>query len=153
MRKYRSPLLCYFNDWWYFFRANEYSRQYKSIVAPSIYTHAIIDTKDTSILYSGILKDFCLKDGGLEFIYLSNVTKTILNKRKATGELSIEEGESMEIKPDGLMCIPYSRVINLFISFIDLKRVINESERIIEEPADYFENVTLKPNIQQISDN
>jgi hypothetical protein len=128
-RNDRKPsFFAYYNDWWYFFRANEYSRDYARTETPAlVYTHVVVDTKDLSIFYSGFLHDFSLREGTLEFVYLTGVTKTILNKRRVTGEISIDEGDSKIISPSGILCVPYSKITNIYVSFID-PPAISEAE-------------------------
>jgi hypothetical protein len=50
LRRNRKPndLYCYFNNWWYFFRANEYDSAFAFLgrQEPLVYIDALIDTKD-----------------------------------------------------------------------------------------------------------
>jgi hypothetical protein len=137
----RKPdaLFCYFNDWWYFFRANEYSRDFSFLDSGQvlIYTDVIIDTKEATILYSGILVDFVLNDDGLEFIYLNGVSKRLFTSKDSNSNVVINESQSSEIPYSGILCIPYENIINLYIRFAGLDSPINE------DSADDLQNVIV----------
>jgi hypothetical protein len=150
-RNNRRPpeILCYFNDWWYFFRANEYSGEYSYLgdTQALIYADALLDTKDATILYSGILVDFVIKEDSLEFIYLNGLSKKMFNKKNPDGTTSIEEGEGISIQPSsGLMCIPYSKIINLYIRFVAPIETyfINQLEERIDTEPGYLDDINVK---------
>ena len=122
MRRNRKPneLFCYFNSWWYYFRANEYDSSYAYLGKrePLVFVDALVNTADGSILYSGVLRDYVIKNDTLYCIYLGNTTKRLFSQKEENKKVILTEGEGVTIAPGGLFCLPYANLINLHIRFV-----------------------------------
>ncbi len=113
----------YYNDWWYFFKFNEYSSEfdYFGMEKPIIYIDVIVNTNDLTVLYSGMLLDFVLKEQNLEFIYINGVKKRSFTQKDTNEAITLQEGAEFNLGEPGaggMMCIPYSNIINLYIRFV-----------------------------------
>ncbi len=140
-----APGLSYFNNWWYYFRANEYSSRYNYLgnEIPLVYADVLVDVRDTAIMYTGVLQDFVLKDGSLDFIILSNTTKKLITRRVDPGPLELKEGEELLILPEGLLSIAYSNILNLHIRFVSSQVEIDGGN--ISEPEMLHTLQTAEP--------
>ena len=122
LRGSRKPdeLFCYFNTWWYYFRANEYDTAYSYLggTPPLVYVDTLVDTSDASVLYCGVLHDFIIKGDDLHSIYLSNTIKRLFSQKDNLQIIRLKEGEEVKITPSGIFCIPYANIINLHIRFV-----------------------------------
>jgi len=127
VRLNRKPndLYCYFNKWWYYFRANEYDSAYAFLgrQEPLVYIDALVDAKDASVIYSGVLHDFVIKGEDLDSIYLVNTTKRLFSQEEKDGESglprrNLKNGDEVIITPGGLFCLPYAQILNLHIRFV-----------------------------------
>jgi hypothetical protein len=140
LRHNRKPndMYCYFNKWWYIFRENEYHSAYAYLGKrqPWVYIDALIDTKDGSILYSGILRDFTVKENDLDTLYLGNTTKRLFTQQEGSQKRTIKNSDAVTITPGGLLCLPYKQILNLHIRFVfplltteDLEQKTSENEQ------------------------
>lgn len=137
-RRNRKPneMYCYFNKWWYIFRANEYDSAYTYMgkLEPLVFIDALIDTKDGSIIYSGVLRDFAIKDDDLDTIYLGNTTKRLFSQQETSQKRNLKDGDEVIITPGGLFCLPYKHILNLHIRFVSplLSGLENDEELLAE---------------------
>lgn len=138
-RHNRKPndMYSYFNKWWYIFRANEYDSSYAYLGKrePLVFIDALVDTKDGSVIYSGVLNDFAIKENDLDTLYLGNTTKRLFSRQEGTQQRNLKGGDEVIITPDGLLCLPYMQVLNLHIRFVsplptseDLAQKTNEDD-------------------------
>jgi len=120
-RQNRRPndMYCYFNKWWYIFRANEYDSAYTFLgnQEPLVYIDAFVDTKEGNVIYSGMLRDFSIKEDDLDTLYLENATKQLSSLRESVQKRNLKDGEKVPITPNGLLCLPYKQVLNLHVRF------------------------------------
>jgi hypothetical protein len=121
-RRNRKPndMYCYFNRWWYIFRANEYDSAYAYLgkQEPLVFIDALVDTKDGTIIYSGVMLDFSINHDDLDTIYLGNTTKRLFSQQESTQKRNLKDGEEVTITPGGLFCLPYKQILNLHIRFV-----------------------------------
>ncbi len=132
-----NGLFSYYNNWWYLFRANEYDSnlnfdgKYQFVIID-----VLVDVKDSSVLYSGVLKDFTIYNQQLDCIYLLNAEKRLFTSHDNNNYVTLKEGQVQEIFPEdnnGIFCIPYSKIINLHIRFVDLPATNNlDFDRVIQ---------------------
>jgi hypothetical protein len=138
-RRNRKPndMYCYFNRWWYVFRANEYDSAYAYLKnrEPLVFIDVLVDTKDGSVIYSGVLCDFAIKENDLDTLYLGNSTKRLFSQQEGTQKRNLKDGDEVSITPGGLLCLPYKQILNLHIRFVsplakneDLEQKANEDE-------------------------
>ena len=122
LRHNRKPkdMYCYFNKWWYIFRANEYDSAFAYLGKrePLVFIDALVDTKDGSVIYSGVLSDFSIKENDLDTLYLGNTTKRLFSRQEGTQQRNLKSSDQVIITPDGLLCLPYKQVLNLHIRFV-----------------------------------
>lgn len=113
--------LRYYNKWWYYFRAYQYKSEYQYLGAarPTTYINLLVDTKEASVLYEGILMDWVADGETLDRLYISAPTKRLFNKKNGDS-IILTGGRKIEIESDGILCIPYCKVINMHIQFIKL---------------------------------
>ena len=144
-----SKIFSYYSNWWYYFRANEYNREYKSLgyKEPYVYVDVLIDIKDTSILYSGILVDFVTNGEELDRICLERVSKRTFVHKTVEGNIELEEGKEIAIMPKGYLTLSYSKVSNIAIRFVSSEPQIQEDEAV---NIDYLR--TAKPKAQSGND-
>lgn len=128
-----SSLFSYFNNWWYFFRVNEYSRKYQYLgkERPLIRLSALVETKEITIIYTGVLLDFVLKGNELDFIYLDSPTKKGFTRKNESGELEIDEDidEKLIMPEGGILAISYPQIKNMYIRFISLEANVTEKQK------------------------
>lgn len=117
------------NEWHYLFTGEilDFPGQAgKTEDVDMIYVDALVDCGEGSILYSGVLADYILgQNGGLDRIFLSDTRRRYLKKDNGA------ESDYYEM-PGNLFVIPYSKIINLHITYYtvevneDLKQKMNE---------------------------
>lgn len=148
LRRNRKPndLYCYFNNWWYFFRANEYDSAYAFLgrQEPLVYVDALVDTKDASVIYSGVLLDFVIKGDDLEMIYLGNTTKRLFSRQDESDNRDLKDSNEFVITPGGLFCLPYSQMLNLHIRFVSTAPQISVPNKNEDELAEWLRNAVPK---------
>ena len=136
-RRNRKPndMYCYFNKWWYIFRANEYDSAYAYLGKrePLVFIDALVDTKDGSVLYSGVLSDFAIKEDDLDTLYLGNTTKRLFSHQEGTQKRTLRDGDELTITPGGLLCLPYKQILNLHIRFVSPQPTIGDPEQKANE--------------------
>lgn len=139
LRHNRKPndMYCYFNRWWYIFRANEYDSAYAYLGKrePLVLIDALVDTKDGSVIYSGVLSDFAIKENDLDTLYLGSTTKRLFSQQEGMQKRSLNDGDNVTITPEGLLCLPYKQILNMHIRFVsplathdDLPQKVDEEE-------------------------
>ncbi|MEX2231046.1 MAG: hypothetical protein WD824_02710 [Cyclobacteriaceae bacterium] len=85
-----------------------------------VYVDALVDCDEGSVLYSGILADHILsKDGGLDRIYLSYTKRRYLKEND-------KEGMKYYSMPGNLFVIPYSKILNLHITYYSFEDANSE---------------------------
>jgi len=129
-RNDRKPndMVAYFNNWWYFFRANEYSREYEGFGRnrPLVYVDILTDIKDTTVLYNGILHDYVIRDGELETIFLHTSSKSFFIRKNADQSIRFDIESEIPISPSGMFSIPYSKVLNMHVRFVSAEPTEDE---------------------------
>lgn len=112
--------LRYFNKWWYYFNAYKYQASYSYLYneTPNVWVTVLYEGKEASILYEGILFDWVADGEILDRIYLTKGSKRLLGKKNDSGSIDFAELEKIEISPQGVLCIPYSRISNMHIYFM-----------------------------------
>jgi len=121
--------LRYFNKWWYYFNLYKYHSAYAYLrnENPNVFVTVLYEGKDVSILYEGILFDWIADGEVLDRIYLTNASKRLFSKKSDSGEIDFTEEEKKNIEPQGVFCIPYAKISNMHIHFMD-QAISNESE-------------------------
>jgi hypothetical protein len=118
---FTGELLEFSDNWKYknsknFFRKKKTSDSKVENVSISIrYVEVLVQIGNYSIIYSGILEDYGLSksEAGVEFIKLSNVTKSILSLKSKVINKSI-------IIPGDFLIIPFIEIKNLNITYYSL---------------------------------
>lgn len=90
------------------------------------YVDALIDTKDGTIIYSGILNDYVLSnEHGLDRLFLSDVRRRLLindSAEEPEANTVTEEGASNWYPVKGeIMAIPFEHVINLNFTYYTIE--------------------------------
>jgi hypothetical protein len=113
------------NRWWYLF--NGYLNNVTSF--DLVFVDAIVDTKDGTMIYSGVLKEFVCNGEELDRIYLEETTRREFKRRDGiqTGLLVNEPGNTQDI-PGYIFTLPYKQIINLNLRFIILRDDIHEQQ-------------------------
>jgi hypothetical protein len=88
-----------------------------------VFVDVLIETKDESLVYQGILVDYELtKEGGLDCIYLKGVKRTPLSRLKNKFISTQIEQETFAI-PGQVMILPYSTIKNLNFSYYTIETI------------------------------
>jgi hypothetical protein len=133
VRRYRLDLkfnLLRFNNEWYYLLSGETIKT-KPGEVNYVWIDALVETVGGSVLYSGFLVNFNLsRDGGLESIYLTEVTR-----RDLKSDLMDEAKQKQKYHaiPGDIFVVKYTQVVNLNISIYDA--VIEEVNA--QAPADH----------------
>jgi len=119
VRRYRLDLrfnLLRFNNEWYYLLSGETNKT-KPGEVNYVWIDALVETAGGSVLYSGFLVDFNLsRDGGLESIYLTEVTRRYLNSDSSDDAKPKQRYQAI---PGDIFVIKYTQVVNLNISIYD----------------------------------
>ena len=96
---------------------------------------ALVETADGTILYSGIIQDYLLsKQGGLELLYLTQVTRRYFKNYN----LNIDQEDSTKIRnddyyyiPGDFVVLPFKEIKNINISYYSIED--GNSDATVEE--------------------
>ena len=144
----KITLLRFSNEWFYWLtgRILESDEDHKDRNIDLIAIHALAETKENTIVYTGFLHDFVLADAnnGLDRIVLFNASKSVYKKtarssKQVTKQSEAETGEQTEQSEyyerlekrdiaQEYLVIPYSQIRNMTISYIDLVSLIDEPQ-------------------------
>lgn len=144
----RFDLLKFSNEWYYLLSGRVLQRSSNPI--PSVDTeteadliliHALVETKEQSVVYNGFLWEYELTEtnDGLDRIVLFEVSRRDMAKLilpldtddTAKREL-FELTESREIDED-LLILPFTQIKNLTITYVDLRRLTENEQKVIEK--------------------
>lgn len=120
----QNELLRLNNRWWYLF--NGYQSEISHFDLLSI--DAVVDTKDSTIIYFGFLVNFVCNGEDLDRIYLRDAIRREFNsndKGKSDAPVSVSI-------PGETLCIPYRNIINLNLRFLELTDTIETIEGLPE---------------------
>lgn len=124
------PSLSVFNDWYYLLKGKLATDVNLPIVA--VYADALVETKEGSYLYCGLIKDFFLsKDNGLDRVYFEEVYRRKLDKDlKAEAEKETSTAKWLDDRyysmPGEFFIIPYAQIKNLNVRYLYLVEEANE---------------------------
>lgn len=94
----------------------------------------LVDSSSGGIIYSGLLQNYILsKDGGIELINLTNVTRKFLDpKLKEANNISATTLHGPAYRLEGsTFAIPYSSIQNIHITYIS----VEDLEPEVDEPS------------------
>jgi hypothetical protein len=137
--------LRYFNKWWYYFNLHKYHSAYAYLrdENPIVLVSVLYEGRDASILYEGVLFDWIADGEVLDRIYLTNASKRLFSRKSNGGEIDFIEEEKKGIQPSGVFCIPYVKISNMHIHFVNQlisnQQELNNSQ--VEEIAQIGNNI------------
>jgi len=106
------------NRWWYLF--NGYLNDVTSF--DFVFVDVIVDTKDGTMIYSGVLKEFVCNGEELDRIYLEEAARREFKKKdEHRPEALINEPGIAQDIPGNILTLPYKNIINLNCRFIILE--------------------------------
>jgi hypothetical protein len=120
----RYSSLSVFNDWYYLLKGKLASDIELPVVA--VYADALVETKEGSYLYCGLIKDFFLsKDNGLDRLYFKQVYRRKLDiDLKKDSEEEASSSKWLDSRyyemPGEFFVIPYNQIKNLNIRYLYL---------------------------------
>jgi hypothetical protein len=114
--------LRYNNDWYYLLSGrilNFSGWGGSTTVVESVYVDVLVETKEGSVLYCGLLDEFYLSKDGLDRICLSEVYRRRLTDDVATGQPPANRSFDARYykMPGDLFVIPYSQIRNLNLTY------------------------------------
>ncbi|MFB6454229.1 hypothetical protein ACE38W_03075 [Chitinophaga sp. Hz27] len=115
----------YYNNWWYYFCSHEYSSSgtYRIGDSHNVLISILVETKEASIIYEGILYDWITNGESLDRIYLKKAISRI-SSVKALHEAAMpldSQVDNLESDEYGILCIPYSKVTNIHLRFLSTR--------------------------------
>ena len=139
----RFHLLRMYNEWYYALsgRLESIDSTQNSTILPDVFVDVLVETKEGSYLYCGLLKDFFLsKDNGLDRLYFEEVYRRKLcedTTKPPTDELTPAKWLDSRYyeMPGEVFVIPYSQVKNLNIRYLYLG-LISEEPTLPELPPE-----------------
>ncbi|WP_149240311.1 hypothetical protein [Dyadobacter sp. 32] len=142
----RSTFFKFNSEWYYILSGRlvdtpEYKRSFGSITLPLIYVHALVETKEQSLIYDGYLFEYELSESGdgLERIILIDVQRREMIKTQKTVKSTSEGVEKVTFVEtynksndrssigEQLMVIPYNQIKNMTLTYLAIEDV-DESE-------------------------
>jgi hypothetical protein len=81
---------------------------------------AIVDTKDGTMIFSGVLKEYVCNGEDLDRIYLEKATRRAFKSKIETHEEMYADDVILDI-PDDVLMLPYKNIINFYLKFIVLE--------------------------------
>lgn len=112
------------NRWWYLFNGFESDIDYFDLLL----VDAVVDTKEGTIIYSGLLVNYICNGEELDRVYLRDAVR---REFKVMKDGNIDTGEPASI-PGKTFCIPYKNIINLNLKFLILSEELKTIEGLPE---------------------
>ncbi|GAB2783551.1 hypothetical protein GCM10027275_29430 [Rhabdobacter roseus] len=122
--RYRS--LSVFNDWYYLLRGKLKMDTQEQLPIMAVYVDALVETKEGSYLYCGLINDFFLsKDNGLDRLYFREVYRRRLDKdyeKESSDETTGAKWLDARYyeMPGEIFVIPYAQIKNLNVRYLYL---------------------------------
>jgi hypothetical protein len=139
----RFKLFRYQNEWHYIFSGEILDFPKVSGEARDIdftFIDALVDTDEGTIIYKGVLEDYILsKDGGMDRIVLTDV------KRRFFKDDGKEERNYT--LPGQFLVIPFSKILNIHLTYYNVETTEEELRELIAEPAN---NMDTTQSIEMI---
>ena len=130
---YKYHFLRIHNEWYYLLTGRFYtSEDILENPGVDVYADALVETKEGSYLYSGLVKDFFLsKDNGLDRIYFEEIFR-----RKLESDLTDQSDPKVQNEkvekwldsryyemPGDIFVVPYSQIKNINVRYLYFKMV------------------------------
>ncbi|MDB5023597.1 MAG: hypothetical protein JWP78_1352 [Mucilaginibacter sp.] len=123
----KYPVLNLYNKWWYLFNGF-----YNGIKDPDlIFIDLVVDTNESTVIYSGYLANFDFTNGELERVYLQDTLKREFIGTGKTGQDANEVNTTEPYAiPGDIFSIAYKNILNINIHFISFDNSLEEIEQL-----------------------
>lgn len=123
------PSLRFYNEWYYLFsgRIKDFPKYEGSSKGITDYPflNVVVEYKEATYIYRGILEHFILSKEGLDRIYLSNVYRRKLQEDNCEDPkpASLDQDSRYYFIPGEFFVIPFSQVKNLNVEYFRIEKV------------------------------
>lgn len=125
----RFPSLRFYNEWYYLFsgRIKDFPTQEGSSegIADFPFLNVVVEYKEATYIYRGLLLHYILSKDGLDRIYMSNVYRRRLDKDDCPDPKpeTLDQDNRYYFIPGEFFVLPFSQIKNLNVEYFSIEKI------------------------------